>query len=85
LGTAIIIEMHDSTHEGYHKGLQRIRVVFYWQCMKSQLKDYIRQCDIFQRHKSDNKKPNELLQPLPIPSHIWSDLSMDFINGSPIS
>jgi hypothetical protein len=27
---AIITEFHNSTHEGYHKGLQRIWSVFYW-------------------------------------------------------
>jgi hypothetical protein len=82
---AIIAEFHNSTHEGYHKGLQRIRSVFYWPKMKQQLRTFIRNCDICQRHKAEATKPAGLLQPLPIPEHIWSAISMDFIDGLPKS
>jgi len=48
---AIITEFHNSTHEGYHKGLQRIRYVFYWLRMRQQRRNFIKNCDICQRHK----------------------------------
>ena len=48
----IIREIHDSTHEGYHKTLHRVRSVFYWKGMRSHIKDLIRQCDTCQRDKS---------------------------------
>jgi hypothetical protein len=82
---AIIAEFHNSTHEGYHKGLQRIRSVFYWPKMKQQLRTFIRNCDICQHLKAEATKPAGLLQPLPIPEHIWSVISMDFIDGLPKS
>jgi hypothetical protein len=85
IAAAIIVEFHNSTHEGYHKGLKRIRSVFYWSQMKQQLLNFIKNCDICQRHKAANTKPAGLLQPLPIPEHIWSDISMDFIDGLPSS
>lgn len=85
LTQAILAEFHNSAHEGYQKGLQRIKSVFYWQGMKLQLKTFIQQCEVCQRHKAVNTKPAGLLQPLPIPSHIWTDISMDFIDGLPLS
>jgi len=53
--------------------------------MKQQLRTFIRNCDICQRHKAEATKPAGLLQPLPIPEHIWSAISMDFIDGLPKS
>jgi hypothetical protein len=85
LTPTIIVEFHNATHEGYHKSLQRLRSVFYWSGMSSQLKQFIKHCDTCQRHKMDATKPTGLLQPLPIPEQIWSDISMDFIDGLPLS
>jgi len=85
LTPTIIAEFHNATHEGYNKTLQRLRAVFYWPGMSSQLKEFIKHCDTCQRHKTDATKPAGLLQPLPIPEQVWSDISMDFIDGLPPS
>jgi len=53
--------------------------------MKGLVKDFIKDCDGFQCHKSENLTPRGLLQPLPIPEKIWEDISMDYINGLPNS
>jgi AMMECR1 domain-containing protein len=37
----IINEYHSSTHEGLHKTLDRIRVVFYWARVKSHIRVFI--------------------------------------------
>lgn len=46
---------------------------------------YIRSCHTCQESKYDNSAHPGLLQPLPIPEEIWTDVSMDFINGLPLS
>lgn len=81
----IIEQFHNSSHEGYHKTLQRIRANFYWTGMREKIKKFITACDICQRHKSEQLAPAGLLQPLPIPNQVWEDISMDFIDGLPVS
>lgn len=45
----------------------------------------MRECSIFQRHKNDQAASLGLLEPLPIPGHIWKVSSMDFVEGLPKS
>ena len=58
---------------------------FYWQGLKRDLKQYIAECSTCQRNKYETSKLGGLLQPLPIPNKIWEDVSMDFIEGLPLS
>ena len=53
--------------------------------MKSDLKQFVRNCDVCQRIKSDTKSPVGLLQPLPIPTTSWTNVSLDFVEGLPKS
>ena len=81
----VIKEFHGSTYEGYVKTFQRIKATFYWKGMRKQIKEFIRRCDVCQRHKMEKLIPTSLLQPLPIPAQIWEDISMDFVDGLPSS
>lgn len=53
--------------------------------MKRDIKQHVAACDVCQRNKSESVAPPGLLQPLPIPTKIWTDISMDFIDGLPPS
>ncbi|GJX75550.1 ribonuclease H-like domain-containing protein [Tanacetum coccineum] len=46
-----------------------------------EVKQWVRECDICQRQKPDLSASPGLLQPLPIPNRVWSDISMDFVEG----
>ena len=84
----IISDCHASPvggHFGYHKTLARIKRSFLWPNMRRTVKEFLQHCDICQRYKVDNMRPAGLLQPLPIPQQMWTDVSMDFIEGLPSS
>ena len=51
--------------------------------MKKDIEKYVAACAICQQHKNSTLSPPRLLQPLSIPSSIWDDLTMDFIEGLP--
>jgi hypothetical protein len=72
-------------HSGNERTMQRAIRDFYWKGMKKSIKRFIRECPICQRNKQENTLPAGLLQPLLIPNRIWSDISLDFVEGLPIS
>jgi hypothetical protein len=51
--------------------------------MKREIAKYVSECDTCQRIKASHLKVAGTLQPLPIPSWKWEELSMDFIVGLP--
>ena len=53
--------------------------------MGKDLKQFIKECDVCQRLKSETCLPAGLLQPLVIPNRPWLDISMDFVERLPKS
>jgi hypothetical protein len=51
--------------------------------MKIEIAKYVARCDTCRRVKVEHLKSVGMLQPLPIPSWKWEDISMDFITGLP--
>jgi hypothetical protein len=72
-------------HSGYHKTIDRAKADFYWNGMHKDIKKFVRECSVCQENKHETTHPAGLLQPLPIPTRAWSDISMDFIKGLPSS
>lgn len=65
----LLTELHDSAVGG-HSGFFRTY-------------KKILACEVCQRNKYQTLNPGGLIQPLPVPSQTWSDISMDFIGGLP--
>lgn len=88
LRNQIMANYHNSTvgeHSGIDKTTRRIKRTFYWKGLKRDVQHYISEHIGCQRFKGENVHTPGLLQPLPIPERVWSDLSMDFIEGLPRS
>uniref|UniRef100_A0A0A9GF89 Integrase catalytic domain-containing protein n=1 Tax=Arundo donax TaxID=35708 RepID=A0A0A9GF89_ARUDO len=64
---------------------QWLKLVFYWPLMKVDVQNLVRECATCQRNKTENVHYPGLLQPLPIPDLAWSQITMDFIEGLPMS
>ncbi|KAL0535770.1 hypothetical protein IC582_024695 [Cucumis melo] len=82
---AIMNTFHDSVvgHFGFLRTYKRLASELYWEGMKSDVKKHCEACVTCQRNNSLALSPAGLLMPLDIPHQIWSDISMDFIDGLP--
>jgi hypothetical protein len=53
--------------------------------MHCTVEEFLQQYEQCQRFKTYCMKPTRLLQPLPVPIQVWTDISIDFIEGLPSS
>jgi hypothetical protein len=72
-----------SMHPGSTKMYHDLKPLYWWTRMKREIAQYVSECDTCQRIKASHLKSAGALQPLPIPSWKWDDISMDFIVGLP--
>ncbi|WVY93545.1 hypothetical protein V8G54_032633 [Vigna mungo] len=81
-------EFHETPiggHVGVNKTLKRLSANFYWKSMAKDVKAFVSQCKVCQQTKYSTKRPRGLLHPLPIPTGVWEDISLDFLTGLPSS
>jgi hypothetical protein len=79
----ILAAVHNDGHEGIHHTLHRLRRDFHFPNMCRLVQDFVKACVICQQYKSDHLRPAGLLQPLPVPSVVWADNGIDFIEALP--
>lgn len=84
-----IIQWQHEGVEGGHSSrditLRRVKNLFYCKGMTKIVTQHIKNCVVCQALKNENVANPGLLQPLPIPSEVWVDISIDFITGLPKS
>jgi hypothetical protein len=79
----IVAAVHNDSHEGIHRTLHRLRRDFHFPNMRRLVQDFVKACATCQQYKSDHLRPAGLLQPLPVPSALWADIGIDFIEALP--
>ena len=82
----LLQEFHNSAvggHSGFFRTYKRISEVVYWEGMRKDIQQHVATCEVCQMNKYQALSPAGLLQPLPIPTQVWANISMDFIEGLP--
>ena len=82
------MEFHTSPlggHSRFLKTYQRVKKEFFWDGLKCDIPNFLAECLVYQQNKVEIIKTLSLLQPLPIQSQHWEEVSMDFIIGLPKS
>ncbi|PKA56989.1 hypothetical protein AXF42_Ash002293 [Apostasia shenzhenica] len=72
-------------HSGVLPTLHKLKLIFYWKGMGKATKRFIQERHIWQQNKYEPKQTSGLLHPLPISDKVWTDVSLDFIDGLPKS
>ncbi|RVW71121.1 Transposon Tf2-12 polyprotein [Vitis vinifera] len=72
-------------HGGVKRTLVRLATLFYWPRMRADVEQYVSACLVCQQTKYSTQAPAGLLQPLPVPSLVWNEVTMDFITNLPPS
>ena len=84
----ILMELHTSPLGGYSRFLKtyhRVKKEFFWDGLKSDIKNFVVGCLVCQQNKVETIKTLGLLQPLSIPSQHWEEVLIDFITCLPKS
>ena len=84
LRAKILSTFHDSALAGHSGALatyKRVSALLYWPKMVKDVREFVRVCVTCQRYKLGNSSPAGLLQPLPTPTAIFTNLTMEFIEA----
>ena len=80
----IILELHTSPlggHSRFLKTYHRVNKEFFWDGLKSDIRNFVAKCLVCQQNKVETIKTLVPQQPLSIPSQRWEEISMDFITS----
>ena len=84
----ILLAIHTSAlggHSGYGVTYRRVCSLFAWPGMKTHVRQFVDECSICKQAKPEWVRYLGLLEPLPVPPHVWHTMTMDFVEGLPRS
>ncbi|CAI7781216.1 unnamed protein product [Closterium sp. NIES-53] len=82
----LLSEYHDTvtgSHFGVEKTYARLSNDYHWPRMHADVRDFIRTCRTCQQLKARTTNRYGLLQPIPPPTKVWDEVTMDFIMDLP--
>ncbi|KAK3563538.1 hypothetical protein QTP86_030949 [Hemibagrus guttatus] len=80
-----IHEAPSSGHPGIRRTTQLVRRRFWWLSLASDVEGHVQAFPTCAQARTSRQLPERLLEPLPIPQHPWSHLSVDFLTDLPDS
>jgi transposase InsO family protein len=81
LKVKLLHEVHcqvSTAHPGQGKTLRLVQERYYWPGLRSDVRQYVRNCQTCHRSQVPRDRTPGLLQPLPIPDRPWQHISVDF-------
>lgn len=81
----ISLQQQVGGHSGAPATIQKVRNLFFWPGMRASILQYVQQCVVCLQAKPDRSRYPGLLEPLPVPSSAWEIISLDFVEGLPLS
>lgn len=88
LQSRVLVALHNSPvggHFGAPVTLQKIKQLFYWPSMRTDVLQFVQACVTCAQAKTDRSRYPGLLQLLPVPKASWETISIDFVEGLPSS
>ena len=77
----LVTDVHNDGHEGVQRTLHRLRRDIHAPNLRMVVQDFVCSCPTCQLYKTEHLQPAGLLLPLPVPSAVWADIALDFIEG----
>lgn len=84
----VMSALHNSPvggHSGAPATVTKVSRLFYWPSMRKDILKFVQNCTVCLQAKPDRARYPGLLEPLPVPDSVWEIISMDFIEGLPMS
>jgi hypothetical protein len=75
----------DAGHPGTYRMLESLKRTFWWPTIKTDVRRYVKGCDMCQKNKAIRRPDHITLNPLPIPDKPWTEISIDMIGPLPKS
>ena len=72
-------------HVGIHHSQKLVNGQFSWRGMGTDIQNHLWTCPVCQTTKSDHQKTAGPLQPLPVPSRRWEQITIDLCTDLPVS
>ena len=72
-------------HVGIHRTTELVTRNYCWRTLVKDVRAYVRSCPECQGMKSDHRKQAGLLQPIPVPTRKWEQITTDLVTDLPPS
>jgi hypothetical protein len=79
----VLVHDHSMGHKGVQKILQCLCASFFTPGDNRLVRNFIRGCSVCQQNKIEHLHLVGLLKPLAVPSGVWHDITLDFVEDFP--